>query len=1301
MKNTSRSRVFALRHRITFSEADLTFPATDGYDRIAIRGGTQTAQVGWPSLPVVCKRFVLPANAAGIQVQASKAAWKRLPGRYTLAPVQPLRPAGTRGVRPASPARLVRRSGRLPLPPVPTDDPGHRFNDMWVNMLPEVKKMPMVQLPLAELASVSHLGGRTVVAVRLHPLRYAPRRHRAELLTSIDLQIDYTLGRRRATAKRLSPSAAGEDLKRLVALVENPQDIALSLGGMRTFDDLPPICPETPGLDFTPKLEAPVKVWPHLVEGAVLFPPDVVLYPFHQEWPYLIITDNYTWSENGTKGAYVGELIAEFERLARWKTMKGVRGRVVSISNIMANAYGNHWQPGVTRDVQEAIRNFLKYAHVYWNTRWCLLGGDVNILPPRHILGNSSWYYIEKKSAASPAAGKMYHDTVASLIRYHAEYDFTKEDLFFAVETAQVICHDQNASTQQPGWYWTQSDYTTKSTTATRFIVLRGPASLLGKTFTVPQYRNMIPADFYYGSVSSPLYSQPGRHDWDNDDNGIYGWYESGNPDGVDFAADISIGRAPVNDTASAKVFVDKVLTYELYQDVRTDQPLSADFARKLMAVGAVWGSNWWDGSFEHPRWASMDGACQDKENVIAQFRTNGIGADKIQRVYEDIFFVPRIESNLFALDQAHIAKMRALVNDGPHFMSVSGHGNWDGCSGISSTSASYVNVDGMSNWPNLAIYFVDSCLTNEFDLTHWTAYNRTGGTQAGNPNWVCLGKHLLQHAAGGAIGYVGYSRSGGVGVTHELPFWDALSLYGQEHLGRMLDHARELCKDRWPWQAYIMTLMGDPELHVWTQPPRTLTVSHTSFIYGLDRLTVSVYHKEQPLTNITVTVCQMPADNPNHKVYFDLVEATAGHYTFDTRSAADGDVLITVTGKNYIPYLGKATKVSNPVSPWKYRTDGFVYDIVSGSGSSIFAASGDQALYAFSPTTNLMWSRSLGGPVQDLDGASDGSVLVGLRKLINGNLRIYSSNGTQLHSWNLPREIYCTARDAAHAAAYAGMQDDGIRAYHTGTGALLWSRNDVGSCLHLGVDAAGNVYASVTSPKPTILKLSQSTGATLWSYQIGDGYKFESRAFLVEGSGVCYVGTRNHELHKISSSGNLAWKLSGGNGANELGSAVHSLIKSGTRLYAGAGDGSVLAIAQDGSVLWRYDIGDRTDCMALGAALYLGSWHGVTALDTDGTPLWFREVTGGVLSMLRKSGRLYAGSRDGWVYQIDVPFGVAAVGELAVKGDVVKYQGVLVSAGGTRILPLAELEKLLRVIPEPGPGPIPEPDPGPLPRPG
>ena len=71
-----------------------------------------------------------------------------------------------------------------------------------------------------------------------------------------------------------------------------------------------------------------------------------------------------------------------FERLAEWKTQKGVPGTVVLISWIETNYTGY--------DLQEKIRNFLKDAHDTWGTMYALLGGSgdyntsgQNIFPTR------------------------------------------------------------------------------------------------------------------------------------------------------------------------------------------------------------------------------------------------------------------------------------------------------------------------------------------------------------------------------------------------------------------------------------------------------------------------------------------------------------------------------------------------------------------------------------------------------------------------------------------------------------------------------------------------------------------------------------------------------------------------------------------------------------------------------------------------------------------------------------------------------------------------------------------------------
>ena len=64
-----------------------------------------------------------------------------------------------------------------------------------------------------------------------------------------------------------------------------------------------------------------------------------------------------------------------FTTLRDWKTKKGVPAEIVDVSWITANYNGY--------DTQEEIRLFLKEAYTTWGIEYCLLGGDVSVVPNR------------------------------------------------------------------------------------------------------------------------------------------------------------------------------------------------------------------------------------------------------------------------------------------------------------------------------------------------------------------------------------------------------------------------------------------------------------------------------------------------------------------------------------------------------------------------------------------------------------------------------------------------------------------------------------------------------------------------------------------------------------------------------------------------------------------------------------------------------------------------------------------------------------------------------------------------------
>jgi len=70
------------------------------------------------------------------------------------------------------------------------------------------------------------------------------------------------------------------------------------------------------------------------------------------------------------------ELVPAFQKLADWKTASGVPAAVRSMSFIRT-------QYPTAVDDPERIRLFIRDAYSRWGTRWVLLGGDTEILPPR------------------------------------------------------------------------------------------------------------------------------------------------------------------------------------------------------------------------------------------------------------------------------------------------------------------------------------------------------------------------------------------------------------------------------------------------------------------------------------------------------------------------------------------------------------------------------------------------------------------------------------------------------------------------------------------------------------------------------------------------------------------------------------------------------------------------------------------------------------------------------------------------------------------------------------------------------
>ncbi len=744
-----------------------------------------------------------------------------------------------------------------------------------------------------------------------------------------------------------------------------------------------------------------------LAQGPVLRARDLFLvYLVLEDVPYLIVTDNYQWPESikqadGTfrppniseRGAALsGNLVTEFERLAEWKTSRGVRTMVVTISDIVDKKYGDFTEGGFARDLQEVLRNFFKYAGKQWETLYVLLGGDANVAPVRKLTGSSTYGTIGcwNQGVNPPAEGACCLLSGHSAVKLYPKFQPLNTDPLSTLHGGLRIPFDREAGAGRLGWYFTnKADFETKFTgfkrlpagESSRYIIVEGPEAVINDDFYWLRDVNSIPSDFYYSSLVGPGYSIPGKHDFDANNNELYGQYHydgsmESSLDGVDLWPDIWVGRASAGTGTEARAFVDKVMAYEKLEDA-DGNPVDTTYLQKVLYASAYWGRKWQsrqadtatppaEDRFTHlagsnttkvhtsfdlalssgipshrivarlnnsdvvvpyntlasatnlgwyfvandayttqsaapTRFIKVMGpeadidagsffwdpmglelCVQEKENLRSLMNGWYPAFGSVQRHYEDYFdlstpppIVP-LESDV----------IRAALNSGVHFASLSGHGSPGGCCGVDS------GMD-FSNNRKYYIMFANSCSTARID-----------GVDS-------LAEKSTLDPDGGAIAYVGNTRYGwiGVGDNYEEYFWNKMKVMGC--LGPAAGMRLATGGVRQMWTFYTQTLFGDPEMPVWTDVPQSHEVTHPARAKWGDTIEVTVRHMGVPVAGRRVTLMGgwTPGGIPA-KVFMTKKTNSMGKASFALPADALplSELSLVVTYPNFIPYRGTIT---------------------------------------------------------------------------------------------------------------------------------------------------------------------------------------------------------------------------------------------------------------------------------------------------------------------------------------------------------------------------------------------------------
>src|SRR6185436_2937937 len=191
--------------------------------------------------------------------------------------------------------------------------------------------------------------------------------------------------------------------------------------------------------------------------------------------------------------ALVGDLVNEFQRLADWRTMFGIRSAVITISSIVDGAHGDFTENGFARDLPEVIRHFLKFAHRRWGTIYVVLGGDVNVVPMRYLIGSgrpnriASEFGNKLDEDNPPLPGKCYFLSGHAACKVNSVAVPDINEPFSSYHGGVRIPYNRDAGPGQLGWYFTNEDDFNNldegftrlpDTQPTTFVIVEGPESV-------------------------------------------------------------------------------------------------------------------------------------------------------------------------------------------------------------------------------------------------------------------------------------------------------------------------------------------------------------------------------------------------------------------------------------------------------------------------------------------------------------------------------------------------------------------------------------------------------------------------------------------------------------------------------------------------------------------------------------------------------------------------------------------------------------------------------------------------------
>ena len=405
----------------------------------------------------------------------------------------------------------------------------------------------------------------------------------------------------------------------------------------------------------------------------------------------------------------------------------------------------------------------------------------------------------------------------------------------------------------------------------TKWVLLGGDTEVIPARYGYTTFYNgnYIATDLYYSCLDG---------NWNADGDSIYGegYLTADDPgDSCDLMPDVYVGRSATVSADDAKKFVDRVFQYS-----RT--PVG-DYETNILMFGEVlFPQDWHPGDF-----VSIDGASLIEE-VLPTF--NGHPEFHVARLYENYTEPSYTPGAGQETKQAVLDSLDRGYGIAVHV----GHGFRNTMS-VGSGTLDNGDAAGLTNGNRLINLYAIDCTSNAIDFPS-------------------IGEAFMSAKNGGMASNIGstnfdFPTAGRVYQDEyfQLLVQDSVTSVGEAQARQKLPYVPFSIYDGVNrWTQMTLLLLGDPEMKIWTNTPRTLTVAAPASM-PLSDSTIAVNVK---IAGVNLANARVTAYRANTDFSTGTTDAS-GNVTLPFRPDTVGTLSLTVTAFNCRPYQANVSITS------------------------------------------------------------------------------------------------------------------------------------------------------------------------------------------------------------------------------------------------------------------------------------------------------------------------------------------------------------------------------------------------------